>query len=472
MRTNRVPSVPPFRRFIPNDSAEVVESMLQEIGARDLADLFRDVPEAVRLKGELKIPKSTDEVALMREFKEVLKANKFHGNGLRVFLGGGVWLSYVPPIVDALASRAEFVTAYTPYQSEINQGLLQALFEYQSLICEVTGMDVCNASMYDGATALAEALLMACRVTKRNKVVVPANISPEKIRVVKSWLGSAGTEISMVGFDRKSGEVAVEDLKRLAKDAAAVYLEVPNFFGVIETKAEEVAAAAHGVGALFVVGVDITSLGVLKPPADYGADIVVAEGQPLGLYPNFGGPLLGVLACKGDMNLIRQMPGRLIGMTVTKTGERAFTMILQTREQHIRRERATSNICTNQALYAVRAAIYLSALGPRGLRGLAETILANGRYLAKKLSQIDGVRAPYFRSPFYRDFTIEFESIEASRALSELLKRGFVAGVELARFNEFKELSRVALSSVSEMHSKEEMDELVRAVEEVVRGGV
>ena len=325
-----------------------MEHMLEKLGLQNISQLFADIPESVRLNRPLILPDALSEIELERLVSSKLAKNKSAPECLN-FIGGGNWVHHVPSIIDEILSRSEFYTAYTPYQPEISQGMLQGLFEYQSQICELTGMEVANSSLYDWGTALGEAGRMANRVTKRKRILVGKNVSPERIGVLRTYSYPVGIEIEQVKYD-SSGRIDVSSLdSMLNEDTAALYFENPNFLGIIEDKVDEIVQKCHSKGTLVIVGVNPITLGLLRPPSSYGADIVVGDGQPLGLYPNLGGPLMGIFATREDPNLLRQMPGRLIGATRSKDGSRrGYTMVLQTREQHIRREHATSNICTNE----------------------------------------------------------------------------------------------------------------------------
>ncbi|HDJ04503.1 MAG TPA: aminomethyl-transferring glycine dehydrogenase subunit GcvPA, partial [Candidatus Bathyarchaeota archaeon] len=367
--------------YIPNDNEDSEKRLLESLSVPDVEALFSDIPEEVRLKRPLKIPGPLPEADVRREVESILKKNRTVKD-LKVFLGGEVWPHYVPAVVDEVSSRSEFLTSYTPYQPEVSQGILQALFEYQSMICELLEMDVANCSMYDWSSSLGEAARMAARITKRYTIIVPHYISPERLMVLRTYAEPAGIRVLEVKQDMEKGIIDLEDLKgKVSRETAAVYVENPSYLGFLVENVRAVAEIVHDCGGLFIVGVDPTSLGIVKPPGDYGADIVVGEGQPLGNYMNCGGPLLGIMACRGELSFVRQMPGRIIGMTTTKDGSRrAYCMVLQTREQHIRRERATSNICTNEALCALRAAVYMALLGPEGFRELGENILYKTQY--------------------------------------------------------------------------------------------
>ncbi|MET1128424.1 MAG: aminomethyl-transferring glycine dehydrogenase subunit GcvPA [Thermoproteota archaeon] len=445
-----------------------LEEMLKAIGVSDPMELYSDVPPQLILKEPPKVGfgRRLSEVEMERIFASYM-------DKVRVFLdpppfmGGGLCLHAVPSVVDAVISRAEFLTAYTPYQPEINQGLLQALFEYQSLVADLLEMDVVNASMYDMSTALAEAALMAMRVTKRRKVLVPSTMHPEHLQVLETWLSGIEAKVEKVDFDRETGFMDLDDLEAKIDDGtAAVYVEVPSYLGFIDTNVEAIGDTAHKHGALLIAGVDPLSLGIVKPPGRYGADIAVGEGQPLGLKLNYGGPLLGIFATRWDRNLVRQMPGRLIGLTRTVDGgERGFMMVLQTREQHIKREKATSNITTNEALMAVAAAVYLSLLGGSGLRRLAEAIWYKSHYAAKRLSTLDGVTAPAFSSPFFKEFTASFPK-PYTDVHKKLLGRGILGGLALS--GPPLHDSSKALFCVTEVHSLKDIDRLVDVLGEVL----
>ena len=451
--------------------------MLEKIGVNSIEELFKDIPVKARIKREewdklnIGLGRKLSEIEAKRYVEELLSKNTV----LKIppFLGGGVYPHYVPAVVKYLITRGEFMTAYTPYQPEISQGLMQALFEYQSLMAELLDMDVVNASMYDWGSALAEAFLMSLRVNRgRRKILLPRNINPFHEEVVHTYLRPHNVEIIHVDYDRETGLVDVEDLKsKIDKNTASVYIQNPNFLGYIEENAKKIGEIAHDHGALFIMGVEPTSLGLLKPPGELGADIAVGEGQPLGLDPAFGGPHLGIFATRYDLKLIRQMPGRIIGLTTTIDGsERAYAMILQTREQHIRRERATSNICTNEALSAIAAAIYLSLLGRDGIVKLAELIYYRSHY-AHTLLKKHGFNVDMFKSDFYIEFPINFDNkgIPYSRIHEELLKRGIHGGLYIKKW--FPELGETALYAFTEVHSKNDIEYLVENLAEIVGKG-
>lgn len=442
---------------------------MKEIGIKDIAELYSDVPSKFRLKKKLKLPNSMSEQEVELYVEKLLSKNKtFHD--MPIFLGAGCWPHYVPAAVEEIIQRTEFLTSYTPYQPEISQGILQSLFEYQSMICEITAMDVANCSMYDWASALGEAVRMAVRLTHRTEALIPRMIHPERVDTLKTYTEPIGLHVKTVDYDKETGQLNLEDLKsKISEKTAAVYIENPTYLGFIETQVEDIAQKAHHHGALFIVGVDPISLGVLRPPGEYEADIVIGEGQPLGNHMNYGGPLLGIFACKDDMQVIRQMPGRVIGMTTTLDEKRVgFCNALQTREQHIRRENATSNICSNEALCGVATAVYLTLLGPKGLEELGKTIMGKAQYAMQLLSKIDGVKVPLFKSVHFKEFTVNFNRTKktVSHVHERLLQKGIHGGKDITK--EFSELGETALYCVTEIHSKEEIDNLADTVKQIV----
>lgn len=445
--------------------------MLREIGVTNVEELFADIPPKVRLKHGLKLPPPMSELDAKRHVKSLLSKNKPFTE-MPMFLGGGVWPHYIPAHVRSLVQRSEFLTSYTPYQAEVSQGMLQALFEYQSLVAELVGLDVANSSMYDWATAVGEAALMCARVTGRKKFLVPKLMSPERLSVLKNYTSGPALEIVEIGYDGVTGQLRMDELGgKLGEDIAGVYIENPSYLGFLETQVQEIAEKTRGAGALFVVGVNPISLGLLKPPGDYGADIAVGEGQPLGNPVNFGGPTLGIFACRNEQKLVRQLPGRLVGMTTTLDGNtRGYTMTLQTREQHIRRERATSNICSNEALCAVAAAIYLTSMGPSGLREVAETCASNAAYAMKKLQKVKGLKVPIFDSPHFNEFTLKCVKPELGIETfnDRLLELGVHGGTPVQ--GEFPELGETAVLCTTELHTKEDIDKLVEAAAKAVEG--
>jgi len=456
--------------YIPNSTLEVKKELMQELGIQSIDELYKDIPEKLLLKRKLNLPDGLSEFEVKRHVESLLSKNKT-STEMPTFLGAGCWPHYVPAVVENIILRSELLTSYTPYQPEISQGMLQALFEYQSMICELTGMEVSNSSMYDWASSLGEVARMAARVTKRMEVLVPRIIHPERDATLRTYAQPAGIMVKHIDYDKETGQLNMEDLKaKTSQDTAAVYIENPTYLGFLETEAKAAAQIAHDRGALFIAGVDPVSLGVLKPPGDYGADIVVGEGQALGSAMSFGGPLLGILACHDNMEVIRQMPGRTIGITTTLDGTRkGFCMVLQTREQHIRREKATSNICTNEALCAVAAAVYLALLGPQGLKDLGEACMVNARYAMGQLAGVEGVRAPVFDAPHFKEFTVNFDKAKKSvQSVNEdLLYYGVQGGKSIA--GEFPELGETAVYCVTETHSKHDIDRLATAIKNILK---
>jgi glycine dehydrogenase subunit 1 len=418
-------------------------------------DLFQDVPEACRFP-ELRLPEPLSEMEIMAELQAMSEENLDTGH-FSSFLGAGAYHHYVPRVVDHVISRSEFYTAYTPYQPEISQGTLQSIFEYQSMICALTGMEVANASHYDGATSAAEAVIMALNVGRgrRKRVILSPAVHPSYRAVVRSYTQGMGLEI--LG----DGEPAAtfDDLTELLdKNTACLMVQTPNFFGEIEDL-EGLAEKVHAVGALLIVVADPISLGLLRPPGDYGADIVVGEGQALGNGLNFGGPYLGYFACRKKH--MRKMAGRLVGETVDVDGKRGFVLTLVTREQHIRRERATSNICTNQALCALATAVHLAALGRTGLRRLAELCYHKAHYAAARIDELDGYQV-IAEKPFFKEFALVCPA--PVRVISDYLleERGIIGGYDLGR--DYAHLENHMLLCVTEVICREEMDELVDAL--------
>ncbi len=434
------------------------EEMLRYLGMNSWEELFSDIPKEVWKDG-INID-AMDEISLYRYAKALAEKNKDFFS-MPSFLGAGVYMHYIPPAVLAIAGRSEFYTSYTPYQAEISQGMLQTLFEYQSVIAELTGMDVANASMYDASTSLGEAARMAHRINRRREVLVPENLYWEKESVLKNYIAGLGMKIKKYRLDER-GMVDIESIKEsLSDDTAMVYVENPNFFGVIDEHVDEVKEIIGK--ALYVVGVNPLSLAVLKAPGDYGADIVIGEGQILGNAPSFGGPLLGVFATRKEY--LRKMPGRLIGETVDRDGRRAFVMTLQTREQHIRRAKATSNICSNEALCAVLSVAFVAYYGANGLKDLAKKNMENAKLLMEKL-RAAGFRAPVFDAKHFNEFLVELPR-NPHEIAKELIGHGVQGGLPI---NDgcFRNVPNSMLLATTELHREEDMDKLVNALKEVV----
>ena len=423
--------------------------MLETIGVGSIEELFACVPAEFRLSGDLDVPPALSELELDRHLHDLGAKNRAAGQEM-CFLGGGSYDHHIPAVVDHLAGRAEFYTAYTPYQPEASQGSLQAFFEYQTLVCQLTGMDVSNASLYDGATALAEAVLMALAVTRRRRVVVGASVHPEYRQVLATYLEHA--DVDPVCLGAADGALdAAQAREAIDSETACLVVQHPNFYGALEPM-PALAEAAHANAALLVVSVDPISLGLLAPPGDYGADIVVGEGQALGNAMCFGGPYLGLMATR--MKHVRRMPGRLVGETVDRRGNRCFVLTLQTREQHIRREKATSNICTNQGLLALRASIYLAAMGPTGMQRVAELCCRKAHYAAQRVAEISGLRLRFGR-PFFKEFVVQADR-PVEPMLHALAQQGIHAGVGLGRFD--AGMGDCFLVAVTEKRTREEID--------------
>ena len=455
--------------YIPNSVQETKQEMMRSISINKIEELFADVPQKYHLKKPLNLPKALSEFEIKKHIENLLSKNKTSSD-MPTFLGAGCWPHYVPAVVRDIVQRSEFLTSYTPYQSEISQGILQVLFEYQSMICELTNMEVSNCSLYDWASALGEAARMASRLTRRKEILIPKIIHPERLATLQVYCEPVGMTVKQIEYDKSTGQLDLEDLKKAISDeTAAIYIENPSYMGFVETQAEEISREAHINDALFLVGVDPISLGILKPPGDYGADVVIGEAQPLGNYMNFGGPLIGIFACRNDLRLIRQMPGRIIGMTTTRDSDKqCFCMALQTREQHIRREKATSNMCTNEAMCAVASTVYLALLGPHGLQELGRTIISKASYTIRLLSEIDGIIAPVFRSPHFKEFTVSFRETDLTvkDIHDSLLQLGIHGGKDISK--EFPEIGNTALYCVTEIHSEEEIKSLATSLKQIL----
>ncbi len=432
--------------------------MLRVLGLRGIDDLFSDIPPAVRMKS-LPLPAGLPEQEVVARVTEMLSANRTMAD-MPTFLGAGLYDHFVPAAVRAITSRAEFYTAYTPYQPEVSQGILQSLWEYQSLICELTGMDAANTSMYDASTALGEAARMCRRIHAGKIFLVPRALRWHRRSVLQNYTWGGGLLIKEVEYDRSTGMLDLGDLKQhLTEDVCGIYVENPNFFGRLEEQIADVRAATD---APLVVGINPIAQAILRKPADFGADIVIGEGQALGNAVNFGGPLLGIFAVRQEH--VRKMPGRVIGLTKDAEGHRAFCMTLQTREQHIRREKAMSNICTNESLLSVAAAAYLAVLGSNGLRKVAADCMRQARDLAAAIRAIPGYEAPLFQGPHFNEFTLRYQGgYEAVHRA--LLAQGIHGGMQHARH--LKELRDFALFAVTERHTKADLDRLLAALRDV-----
>ncbi|HWQ17585.1 MAG TPA: aminomethyl-transferring glycine dehydrogenase subunit GcvPA [Sulfolobales archaeon] len=456
-----------YHNWIPNSDPEIKASMLRAID-KNIDDLFADIPEPIRLKRSLNVGfgRPLSEYEVLRLVDKILSKNRVFRDP-PPFIGGGLCASYTPSIVRLLSLRGEIYTAYTPYQPEINQGILQALFEYQSMMAELYGVDVINASMYDGSTAVAEAFRLAMRVTGRRKILVPETMNPFHRSVANTWVSPVGGVIAVYRVDGR-GQPLIRDLiDKVDGETAAVYLENPSFLGNLVEEPEEVGGVARSKGSLFIVFSDPTSLGIIKPPGSYGADIIVGDGQSLGLGLNYGGPGLGILGVRMDQGLLKQLPGRLVGATLDSNGDRGYALILQTREQHIRREKATSNITTNSSLMAIMGAIYISYLGWNGLRRLGESILKRTRYAVESIrKRLPGrVSIAIDTDLFFKEVPLRFHRRNYREIHRDLLARGIHGGLWLKDI--LRGYEDCSLFCFSEVHSKSDIDLLINALDEV-----
>ena len=432
--------------YIPNTPAEQDE-LLSAIGLQNIDELFVDIPDDYR-NPPLELPAPLSELEIQRELNELAARNRPLASGPS-FLGAGSYHHFIPSIVKAIMTRGEFLTAYTPYQPEVSQGTLQVIFEFQTMISALYGMEVANAGMYDGATSVAEAVLMACRVTRRQQVIVADTVSPAYRQVIATYCQAQGITIDITPADQITGAIT--------EATAGIVAQYPNFYGSLEDL-QALAEAAHADGALLVVSADPLAMGMLKPPGEFGADIVTGEGQPLGIPPSFGGPYLGLFSCK--QQYIRQMPSRLVGRTTDTEGRTGYVLTLQTREQHIRRERATSNICTNEALYALASSIYLAAMGRQGLRRVAELCYHKAHYAADAIGKLDGYSLPQ-SGPFFQEFVVSCPKTPAE-ANRQLMKGNILGGLDVSdRFD------NGMLLCVTEMNTRAEIDALVSALAEI-----
>ncbi len=443
-------------RYIPN-SPEEREEMLEVVGLKSADELFRSIPQDVQLNRALDITDPLAETEVIGAMEEMAAKNSAARKPS--FLGAGVYAHYSPTIVDHLIQRSEFFTSYTPYQPEISQGTLQYIFEFQTLIAQLTGMDVANASMYDGSTSTAEAVLMAQRVTRRDKILIAETVHPEYVEVTRTYTQHGDSNLHRVAFDKASGRIAADELNKLDDKTAALVVQSPNFFGCVEDL-QQLADKAHAVGALLIVVVtEAISLGLLKTPGECGADIVVGEGQSFGIPMSFGGPHVGLFACAEKH--VRNMPGRLAGIAYDKNGNRGFVLTLATREQHIRREKATSNICTNQGLIALAATVYMEAMGKKGLQEVAVQNAQKAAYAKKQISAIEGFSIPY-SAPTFNEFVVR-----APKPANEILEtlrtaNGIIGGLALSKY--YGESENDFLVCVTETNTKAQIDSLVEAL--------
>lgn len=449
--------------YIPNTESEVGE-MLEVVGIDNTNELFSSLPQEKRVKS-LGLPKGLDEFNVFLKLKKMALKNA-DAQHFTYFLGAGMYNHIIPSAVHQIVSRGDFYTAYTPYQAEVSQGSLQTMFEFQTMICELTGMSISNASMYDGASATAEAALTAVRFKKKYKVLVSDALHPEYIETIKTYASGPGMKIEFFHHD-ESGAISIEDLKsKTDEETAGVIVQYPNFFGVIEDL-EAIREVSKGV--LLITVANPISLGVLEAPGIFGVDIVTGDGQSLGIPMNFGGPSFGIFAIRDDMKLVRTMPGRIIGETVDVDGKRGFVMTLQAREQHIRREKATSNICSNHALGTLYASVYLSLVGPKGLKEIGELNVAKSHYLLEKLEKTGHFKRK-FSGEFFNEFVVKTD-INVSKFQESLLKANMIGPIELGKFKNLFSHERFSngdlMFCVTEANSIEEIDYLVSIAEAV-----
>ena len=436
------------------------QEMLRTVGVRALEDLLSSVPPGIRKKARIAFQDGLSEFDMVNSMSELASENG-SSHGVVCFAGAGVYDHFVPAAVRHLLSRSEFYTCYTPYQAEVSQGTLQAIFEFQSLMCRLTGMDVCNASMYDASTALAEAALLAVNAAGERRVLVSSCVHPNYRKVLGTYCTAAG--IAVEEIPSEAGVTGLAKLEAVLEAGAACFIhQQPNFYGMVEDTSR-LCKLFSGKSALLVSCVDPLSLSLLEPPGDYGADVAVGEGQALGNAMNFGGPLLGFFGAREEY--LRKLPGRIVGMTTDNSGRRGFVLTLQTREQHIRRAKATSNICTNEALVALTATVYMALVGENGLRELASQCLAKSHYAAEKLASLDGFSLE-FRGPFFKEFVLRCP-VPAQSLVDGALSKGILAGVPLSRFSGDNKLLLVA---VTEKRTKKEIDRLCATLDEVVSG--
>ncbi len=437
--------------YIPNTKKEQ-QAMLHEIGVESIRDLFGAIPEEVYLSRPLELPQGLPELSVRRKMTGISEKNTVFKS---IFRGAGAYNHYIPSIVKQITSKEEFVTAYTPYQAEISQGILQSIFEYQTMICELTGMDVSNASVYDGATAAAEAVIM-CKERKKNVAVISETVHPETIETIKTYLTGTGMEVVMV--PARGGRTDLSRLKQSVDEkTACVLIQQPNYYGLLED-GDSVGEITAELDARFIISCNPISLGILKAPVEYGADIAVGEGQPLGMPLSFGGPYLGFMAT--TEKYMRRLPGRIVGETKDNRGGRAFVLTLQAREQHIRREKASSNICSNQALCAMTAAVYLDAMGSRGLKRAAEQSMSKAHYLAERICELDGFQMVH-EGEFFNEFVTTCKG-SVDNVLTALAQRGILGGFPL---ND-KEAGHI-LWCATELNTKEEIDTLISILKEL-----
>ncbi|HLV67756.1 MAG TPA: aminomethyl-transferring glycine dehydrogenase subunit GcvPA [Polyangiaceae bacterium] len=450
-------------RYLPHTEAEIAE-MLRAVGRSALDQLFDTIPEAVRFRGNLRVDPALDEAALMRHLRELAEKNT--GASFTSFLGAGMYSHHIPPAVDQLLLRSEFYTAYTPYQPEVSQGTLQAIWEFQTIVSELYGLPLANASLYDGASAAAEAALMACRLTRRDRVVVSGCVHPEYRATIRTYLGGRNADACVevpAGSDGRAHGAALADA--VDGQTAALLVGYPSFYGPLNDL-PRLAEVAHGREALLVaVNSEPYALALAEAPGALGADIAVGEGQPIACPPQLGGPGVGLFACRDERRFLQQLPGRICSETVDANGRRGYVLTLSTREQHIRRERATSNICTNQGLVALALTIRMSLLGESGFVAVAERCLSKARYLRSAILGLRGYAPGFDEAPFFNEFAVRVRGGSAARVVEALEQRGIVAGLDLGRVD--ASLADRLLIAVTENHRREDLDEFVAALDSI-----
>ncbi|MGB2698094.1 MAG: aminomethyl-transferring glycine dehydrogenase subunit GcvPA [Candidatus Zixiibacteriota bacterium] len=444
--------------YIPNTDKNR-EEMLKRIGVKDFSQLLSGIPQSILLKEDLKLPSPLSELELAGLLRNLSQENR-SADEMISFLGGGAYDHFVPSVVNHILLRSEFYTAYTPYQAEVSQGTLQSIYEFQSLICELTGMDVANASMYDGASATAEAALMSHSSNRKNEIIIPDSLHPAYKKVLETYCSGMGLKI--INSSAENGMADLSDLKSsLSSETSCVIVQSPNFYGVIEDVAE-IEKLVHSTGALLIMVCDPISLGILKSPGELGVDIAVGEGQGMGNPTNLGGPFLGFFTARKDM--VRRLPGRLIAATRDSKDRRGFVMTLQTREQHIRREKATSNICTNEALCALASAVYLSLMGKNGIKEVARLCVQKSHYAMEEITKVNGFKLKY-QAPFFKEFIVE-TPIPPEEIIDRLLDQNILAGVDLSRLD--SRLKDLLLVCVTEKRTKKEIDYFVSQLKTLI----
>jgi glycine dehydrogenase subunit 1 len=449
--------------FIPITDDDI-KQMLNVIGLNSISDLFQDIPEELQKQTNFQLipSKGLSELELRRYFEKIHKENKSCSDFIS-FLGGGIYDHYIPEVVNTIISRSEFLTPYTPYQPEVSQGILQSIYEYQTLICNLTGMEVSNASLYDGATALAEAILMSARINKRKKVIVSKTFSPEYLKVIKTYIKNS--DLNLVEVDFNNGVTDIEKLKQaiLQNDISSVSIPYPNFFGQVED-IEEIAELTHKHGGLLIISVYPIILGMLKTPGELGADMVVGNGQALGNSMSFGGPTFGFFTTR--KKYVRNMPGRVVGKTQDKDGIPGYVLTLQTREQHIRRERATSNICTNQALNALAGAVYLSCVGKKGLRELSELLMKNTSWFISELESVNGCHIRFDKKRIFNEFILNLP-VPANDVINEFLNYGIFAGIDLSKL--YDGFENDILIAVTEKRTEQDFNYFIEKLKSIIK---